>query len=80
MSEANFLGNDFEDYIDKFSLIGGVGVEDWQWLPFTSSKIYEISQVKLSSKEALNKAAKNYGKGFIVFGLILGIIMFLLGA
>ncbi|HEX3044605.1 MAG TPA: SMI1/KNR4 family protein [Bacillota bacterium] len=32
------LGNDFEDYIDRLSLIGGVGAEDYQWLPFTSSK------------------------------------------
>lgn len=32
------LGTDFEDYVDRLSLVGGVGAEDWQWLPFTSSK------------------------------------------
>jgi hypothetical protein len=30
------LGNDFEDYIDRLSLLGCVGSEDWQLKPFVS--------------------------------------------
>ncbi len=29
------LGNDFEDFIDRFSLLGCPGAEDWQWICFT---------------------------------------------
>lgn len=32
------LGSDFEDFVDRMSRIGCVGSEDWQWLPFTSSR------------------------------------------
>jgi hypothetical protein len=31
-----WLGQDFEDYVDRLSLLGCVGSEDWQLLPFVS--------------------------------------------
>ncbi len=31
-----WLGRDFEDYIDRLSLLGCVGAEDWQLAPFIS--------------------------------------------
>ena len=31
-----WLGCDFEDYVDRLSLLGCVGSEDWQLLPFVS--------------------------------------------
>ncbi len=31
------LGSNFIDTIERLSLLGCVGAEDWQWLPFTSS-------------------------------------------
>jgi hypothetical protein len=31
-----WLGRDFEDYVDRLSLLGCVGAEDWQLLPFVS--------------------------------------------
>jgi len=31
-----WLGTDFEDYIDRLSLLGCVGSEDWQLKPFVS--------------------------------------------
>lgn len=30
------LGNDAEDFIDRFLRIGCPGLEDWQWLPFVT--------------------------------------------
>ena len=30
------LGNDAEDFIDRFLRIGCPGLEDWQWLPFVA--------------------------------------------
>ena len=42
-------------------------------------KTYEISPVKLSAKEAYQKALRNYGKGFLIFGLIVGIFLFIIG-
>jgi len=37
------------------------------------TKSYEISSIKLSVHETMKKASKNYGKGIIIFGIILGI-------
>ena len=31
-----WLGSDFEDYIDRLSLLGCPGAEDWQWMPFVN--------------------------------------------
>jgi len=31
------IGPSFEDAIDRWTLVGCVGSEDWQWLPFVSS-------------------------------------------
>ncbi len=31
------LGSDFKDFLDKWTLIGCPGTEDWQWIPFVDS-------------------------------------------
>jgi len=31
-----WLGRDFEDYVDRLTMLGSVGAEDWQILPFVS--------------------------------------------
>ena len=33
-----FLGDDFPDFIGRWSELGCPGAEDWQWLPFTEDK------------------------------------------
>ena len=43
------------------------------------TKTYEISEVKLLSKEVARKISKNSGKGFIIFYLIFGIFLSILG-
>lgn len=37
------LADSFEDLIQRWSLIGGVGSEDWQWLPFYDQRAAAIN-------------------------------------
>lgn len=43
------------------------------------TKSYAVSSIKLSAHETMKKASKNYGKGIIIFGIILGILLISLG-
>ncbi|MCH7725263.1 MAG: hypothetical protein IH991_02095 [Planctomycetes bacterium] len=36
------MGNSVEDFVDRYSLIGCLGYEDWQWLPFVADAVSGI--------------------------------------